>query len=67
MTAKVDNFDPSNTATYQQRYWYNPNFSKGNEVVFLMIQGESEATDKWITNKGREFGTALMSIQITLI
>uniref|UniRef100_A0A8R1HT45 Uncharacterized protein n=1 Tax=Caenorhabditis japonica TaxID=281687 RepID=A0A8R1HT45_CAEJA len=50
VSQKVDNFDPSNNAVYNQRYWYNSNYTKNNNIVFLMIQGESPATETWISN-----------------
>ncbi|GMT04534.1 hypothetical protein PENTCL1PPCAC_26708 [Pristionchus entomophagus] len=46
-TQKVTHFDDSNKDTYQQRYRYNNNFRKGNDIVFLLIEGESEASLRW--------------------
>ncbi|CAD6185567.1 unnamed protein product [Caenorhabditis auriculariae] len=52
---KVDNFDVNNNAVYNQRYWYNPTYSQKKNIIFLMIQGESPATDLWITNGGYQY------------
>lgn len=67
---KVDNFDASNAATYKQKYWYNSNFTKQNNIVFLMIQGESPATDTWISNPNyqylqwaKEFGADVFQLE----
>uniref|UniRef100_A0A1I7T789 Serine protease K12H4.7 n=1 Tax=Caenorhabditis tropicalis TaxID=1561998 RepID=A0A1I7T789_9PELO len=67
---KVDNFDNSNTATYKQRYWYNSNFTRNQNIVFLMIQGESPATDLWISNPNyqylqwaKEFGADVFQLE----
>ncbi|GMR32237.1 hypothetical protein PMAYCL1PPCAC_02432 [Pristionchus mayeri] len=45
---KVTHFDDTKKDTYQQRYRYNGKFSKKNDIVFLLIEGESEAAEKWI-------------------
>ncbi|XP_055535059.1 putative serine protease F56F10.1 [Wyeomyia smithii] len=48
----LDHNDPSNSATWQQRYYLNDqyfNTSAGNGPVFLMIGGEGEATARWMT------------------
>ncbi|CAJ0583214.1 unnamed protein product, partial [Mesorhabditis spiculigera] len=38
--------------TFQQRYWYNPNFTQKKNIIFLLLQGESIATDTWAGNPG---------------
>ena len=39
-SAKVDNFDESNTDTYQQRFYVNDIYWQGTGPVFLYIGGE---------------------------
>ena len=39
-SAKVDNFDESNTDTYQQRFYVNDVYWQGKGPVFLYIGGE---------------------------
>ncbi|CAL2050089.1 unnamed protein product [Caenorhabditis brenneri] len=70
VTQKVDNFDASNAATYKQRYWYNSNYTQNNNIIFLMIQGESPATDLWITKPtyqylqwAKEFGADVFQLE----
>ncbi|KAF1747939.1 hypothetical protein GCK72_024405 [Caenorhabditis remanei] len=70
VTQKVDNFDATNGATYIQRYWYNSNFTQNKNIVFLMIQGESPATDTWISNPNyqylqwaKEFGADVFQLE----
>ncbi|CAB3400582.1 unnamed protein product [Caenorhabditis bovis] len=55
ISQKVDHFDNRNQAVYNQRYWYNPNFTKKRNIIFLMIQGESPATDVWATNPNYQY------------
>ncbi|XP_053672451.1 putative serine protease F56F10.1 [Anopheles nili] len=48
---QLDHNDPTNPATWQQRYYVNDQFfnaSNPNTPVFLMIGGEGEATAKWM-------------------
>ncbi|XP_053690407.1 putative serine protease K12H4.7 [Sabethes cyaneus] len=48
----LDHNDPTNSATWQQRYYVNDkyfNATSGNAPVFLMIGGEGEATARWMT------------------
>jgi hypothetical protein len=52
---KVDNFDPSNTATYRQRYWYNQQWYQNNNIAFLMIGGESAESPTWVSNPDLEW------------
>ncbi|XP_058463039.1 putative serine protease F56F10.1 [Malaya genurostris] len=50
----LDHNDPTNPATWKQRYYVNDRFfnsSSGNGPVFLMIGGEGEATARWM-NEG---------------
>ncbi|KAF7272437.1 hypothetical protein GWI33_014783 [Rhynchophorus ferrugineus] len=50
-TQTLDHFDIGNLATWQQRYYVNDDFiSSSRNVAFLMIGGEGEATDVWMTN-----------------
>ncbi|XP_030749283.1 putative serine protease F56F10.1 [Sitophilus oryzae] len=47
----LDHFDTENVATWQQRYYVNEDFAdQQRKVAFLMIGGEGEATDVWMTN-----------------
>ncbi len=53
-TQKVDNFDDSNTNTFQTRYWWNDQYCDINNAancpVFLMINGEFPAEPSyWLT------------------
>ena len=48
---QLDHNDPTNAATWQQRYYVNDqyfNASDPNAPVFLMIGGEGEATARWM-------------------
>uniref|UniRef100_A0A182JL22 Uncharacterized protein n=1 Tax=Anopheles atroparvus TaxID=41427 RepID=A0A182JL22_ANOAO len=47
----LDHNDPTNAATWKQRYYVNDQFfnaSDPNAPVFLMIGGEGEATARWM-------------------
>ncbi|XP_049538730.1 putative serine protease F56F10.1 [Anopheles darlingi] len=47
----LDHNDPTNEATWQQRYYVNDQFfdsSNPHSPVFLMIGGEGEATARWM-------------------
>ncbi|CAJ0584993.1 unnamed protein product, partial [Mesorhabditis spiculigera] len=55
-TQKVCHFNPNNTQTWQQFYFYNykfqPNFQNAtNNVAFLMIGGEGPESDVWSTRE----------------
>ncbi|CAI4224932.1 unnamed protein product [Auanema sp. JU1783] len=43
----VDHNDMTSNATWKQKYYYNPTFSKKNDIVFLMIGGEGPESKKW--------------------
>lgn len=67
---KIDNFDTTNNNVYPQRYWYNSNYTQGKNIVFLMIQGESPASDLWITKPtyqylqwAKEFGADVFQLE----
>ncbi|VDM68456.1 unnamed protein product [Strongylus vulgaris] len=45
---KVDHFNTSNNAVYQQRYWYNQQWYKKGGPVFLMLGGESAEDPYWV-------------------
>ncbi|EEB18067.1 conserved hypothetical protein [Pediculus humanus corporis] len=47
---KLDHFDPTNTKTWNQRYFVNDSFYQPNGPFFLMIGGEGEASPKWMVN-----------------
>ncbi|CAI5454567.1 unnamed protein product [Caenorhabditis angaria] len=66
----VDNFQTSNGETYEQRYWYNGNYTQNKNIVFLMIQGEGPATDRWVSYPGyqylqwaKEFGADVFQLE----
>lgn len=42
ITQRVDNFDPTNNATWQQRYLINNEFWAPGGCVFLLLSGEWE-------------------------
>ncbi|CAL2052809.1 unnamed protein product [Caenorhabditis brenneri] len=46
-TQKLDHFDPYNTKTWNQKYFYNPIYSRNNSIIFLMIGGEGPENGKW--------------------
>lgn len=46
-TQKLDHFDPYNTGTWQQKYYYNPKYYRNNSIIFLMIGGEGPETPHW--------------------
>ncbi|VDK56834.1 unnamed protein product, partial [Anisakis simplex] len=49
----LDHFTPSDTQLLLfQRYFYNMNYYKANDRVFLMLRGESRADNEWITYTG---------------
>jgi hypothetical protein len=48
-TQKLDHFDPTNSNTWQQRFYVNDRFwTDRNGPIFLMIGGEGEATSTWM-------------------
>lgn len=51
-TQNLNHFDVGDTTTWQQRYFVNDEFldKEKRNVAFLMIGGEGEATDVWMTN-----------------
>ncbi|CAI2355511.1 unnamed protein product [Caenorhabditis sp. 36 PRJEB53466] len=46
-TQKLDHFDPYNTVTWNQKYYYNPSYSRNNSIIFLMIGGEGPESGHW--------------------
>lgn len=50
-TQNLDHFDGGNSETWQQRYFVNDEFfdQEKRNVAFLMIGGEGECSDKWMT------------------
>lgn len=44
----LDHFDPTNTATWKQRFYTNREYYEPGGPVFLMIGGEGEATADWM-------------------
>ncbi|CAI4233048.1 unnamed protein product [Auanema sp. JU1783] len=63
LDAKPQNFDQikdhfkNDNTTFKQRYWRNSQYYKNNGIVFLLIQGESIATDAWANNPGYTYIT----------
>ncbi|XP_044750405.1 putative serine protease K12H4.7 [Coccinella septempunctata] len=45
----LDHFNPRNEETWQQRYFINNEYYQDGGPIFLMIGGEAEASDKWMT------------------
>lgn len=47
---RLDHFDPTNTATWKQRYFVNFKFfnASGSSPVFLQLGGEGEADPIWL-------------------
>lgn len=57
----LDHFDAQNNGTWKQRYFVNENlWKKGNNKgpVFLMIEGESEASPQWAVS-GHHYDMAI--------
>lgn len=50
ITQRVDNFDPQNLDTWQQRYYSNNYYYVPGRPIFLFIGGEWEITDYRMTN-----------------
>lgn len=48
-TQRLDHFDTRNNKTWQQRYFVNNEYYQNGGPIFLMIGGEGEASDKWMT------------------
>ncbi|CAI5456755.1 unnamed protein product [Caenorhabditis angaria] len=46
-TQKLDHFDPYNKKTWNQKYFYNPKYSRNNSIIFLMIGGEGPESGHW--------------------
>lgn len=44
----LDHFNPTNTATWKQRFYTNKDYYEPGGPVFLMIGGEGEATAGWM-------------------
>ncbi|KAF8383755.1 hypothetical protein PRIPAC_72897 [Pristionchus pacificus] len=54
-TQKVTHFDDTNKDTYPQRYRHNNHYNKNNNIVFLLIEGESEASERWAGYEGYQW------------
>ncbi|GMT33171.1 hypothetical protein PFISCL1PPCAC_24468, partial [Pristionchus fissidentatus] len=54
-TQNVSHFDDTNTDTYQQRYRYNSAYTQSKNIVFLLIEGESEASERWAGYPGYQW------------
>ncbi|KAJ6625679.1 putative serine protease K12H4.7, partial [Pseudolycoriella hygida] len=46
----LDHFNPTNVATWKQRFYTNKEYYEPGGPVFLMIGGEGEATAKWMVS-----------------
>lgn len=49
VTQRVDNFDPTNLNTWQQRYYMNNEFYRPGSPIFLYLGGEWAITDLRMT------------------
>ncbi|KAL3276152.1 hypothetical protein HHI36_020871 [Cryptolaemus montrouzieri] len=45
----LDHFNPRNNTTWMQRYYVNDEYYEAGGPIFIMIGGEGEASDKWMT------------------
>ncbi|VDM41994.1 unnamed protein product [Toxocara canis] len=70
ITMPVDHFDATNTNTFDQRYWRNPQYAQPDGPHFLLIGGESTANIKWVTNPdvhimraARKFGATVYMLE----
>lgn len=50
VTQRVDNFNPANLDTWEQRYFMNDEFYQPGAPMFLYLGGEWEITDNRMTN-----------------
>ncbi|XP_066146398.1 putative serine protease F56F10.1 isoform X1 [Euwallacea fornicatus] len=69
-TQDLNHFDVGDTSTWQQRYYVNDEFCDQDKknVAFLMIGGEGEATDVWMSNGawveyGKQFKAILFQLE----
>ncbi|CAD6185246.1 unnamed protein product [Caenorhabditis auriculariae] len=69
-TQKLDHFDPYNTATWNQKYYYNPLYSRNNSIIFLMIGGEGPESSHWAAYPevqylqwAKEYGAAVFDLE----
>ncbi|VDN34861.1 unnamed protein product, partial [Cylicostephanus goldi] len=67
---KVDHFNPLNTDTWDQRYYYNPKYARNTSIIFLMIGGEGPENGKWAGNDkyqylqwAKEFGAHVFDLE----
>lgn len=50
-TSKLDHFDFSNSATFQQRFFVNTTYSNGGGLHFLYVEGEYPAVPDHVSNE----------------
>lgn len=50
VTQRVDNFNPQNLDTWQQRYYVNNEFYQPGSPIFIYLGGESAITDQRMTD-----------------
>ncbi|KAK0415706.1 hypothetical protein QR680_012075 [Steinernema hermaphroditum] len=69
-TQPVDNFDASNTQTWQQRFWSNDQWYTEGGPIFLMLGGEGPESNGWVvrddlewTTLARKFGAMVYLIE----
>ncbi|RZC42670.1 serine protease K12H4.7 [Asbolus verrucosus] len=69
-TQTLDHFNPTDETTWQQRYFSNDEFFDATTggPVFLMIGGEGEASEKWLTqgswiDYAERFGALLFQLE----
>ncbi|KAK9877980.1 hypothetical protein WA026_020195 [Henosepilachna vigintioctopunctata] len=66
-TQILNHFNPRETTTWLQRYYVNDQFYNDGGPIFLMIGGEGEASDKWMTQGhgyyGKSYPTEDLSVK----
>jgi hypothetical protein len=64
--AKIDNFDPSNTSTYKQRYYVNDLYFEKGGPVFFEIGGEGTLNGPpggYVEELARKYGALLVALE----
>ncbi|KHJ93152.1 serine carboxypeptidase S28 [Oesophagostomum dentatum] len=67
---KLDHFNPTNTETWDQRYYYNPKYARNTSIIFFMIGGEGPEDGKWAAKPdiqylqwAQEFGAHVFDLE----
>lgn len=68
ITQRLDNFDPTNDATWQQRYFLNGEFWAPGGCIFILLTGEWEASPDRFQNTimyamSREFHCYMVTLE----